>query len=67
MTYDSPVPDVPGEGRWVLMTETIFERCLELLRSEDPLSTYTVRWGEPEHRPVTFYTPTITRHEVPTE
>lgn len=53
------LPEVKDEGRWVLMTETVFNeaiRAIEMLRGVK----VDVVWHEAETRDVTFHTPTVT-------
>jgi hypothetical protein len=55
----SALPEVKDEGRWVLMTETLFLACVAALEARDGVSV-DVAWGQPETRFVTFSTPNLT-------
>lgn len=54
------LPEVAGEGRWVLMSEAVLMAWVEHHNAEHGAGLEVV-WGQPDTRLVTFSSPSITR------
>ena len=62
--YMGRLPEVKDEGRWVLVTETVFNEAIRAIEGQRGASV-SVDWHEAETRDVTLYTPTVTvSHEA---